>query len=297
MLKQLKYFQSVVRLGSFSAAAEENFISQSAISQQVQSLERELGFALLVRKNRSFSLTPAGEYFYRKSLLLTAACDRMCAEAAKIAKGEAASLKIGYLRTYAGGEFHRALAAFSARYPDVSVSIAYGSHRELCDMLSEDRVEITLNDQRRLFSDAYENLILAARPSLIEVSAHSPITQMAAVAPAELKNFPCILIAPPPEREAEQEFSRIVLGFPSEFLYAENLEEARLLVAGNRGFFPWRAAKGRRPNRSPACRFWRKKIRKERNNGSIDRILLPRGRELLRRRVPPHFRRQHRKGC
>ena len=103
MLKQLNYFQSVVRLGSFSAAAEENFISQSAISQQVQSLERELGFALLVRKNRSFSLTPAGEYFYRKSLLLTAACDRMCAEAAKIAKGEAANLKIGYLRTYAGG--------------------------------------------------------------------------------------------------------------------------------------------------------------------------------------------------
>lgn len=95
MLKQLKYFQSVVRLGSFSAAAEENFISQSAISQQVQSLERELGFALLVRKNRSFSLTPAGEYFYRKSLLLTADCDRMCAEAAKIAKGEAANLKIG----------------------------------------------------------------------------------------------------------------------------------------------------------------------------------------------------------
>ena len=104
MLKQLKYFQSVVRLGSFSAVAEENFISQSAISQQVQSLEHELGFALLVRRNRSFSLTPAGEYFYRKSLLLTADCDRMCAEAAKIAKGEAASLKIGYLRTYAGGE-------------------------------------------------------------------------------------------------------------------------------------------------------------------------------------------------
>ncbi len=61
---------------------------------------------------------------------------------------------------------------------------------------------------------------------------------MEAVAPAELKNFPCILIAPPPEREAEQEFSRIVLGFPSEFLYAENLGEARLLVAGSRGFLP-----------------------------------------------------------
>ena len=52
MLKQLKYFESVVRLNSFSAAAEENFISQSAISQQVQALERELGFRLLERKNR-----------------------------------------------------------------------------------------------------------------------------------------------------------------------------------------------------------------------------------------------------
>lgn len=66
MLKQLKYFQSVVRLNSFSEAAEENFILHSAISQQIQTLERELGFKLLERKNRSFSLTPAGEYFYQK---------------------------------------------------------------------------------------------------------------------------------------------------------------------------------------------------------------------------------------
>ena len=87
MLKQLKYFQSVVRLKSFSEAAEENYISQSAISQQVQTLERELGFSLLERKNRSFTLTPAGEYFYRKSLILTADYERMCSEAAKIAKG------------------------------------------------------------------------------------------------------------------------------------------------------------------------------------------------------------------
>lgn len=66
MLKQIKYFQSVVRLNSFSEAAAENFISQSATSQQIQALERELGFKLLERKNRSFMLTPAGEYFYQK---------------------------------------------------------------------------------------------------------------------------------------------------------------------------------------------------------------------------------------
>lgn len=72
MFKQLRYFRSVVRLNSFSAAAEENYISQSAISQQVQALERELGFQLLERKNRSFALTEAEAYFYQKSLVLTA---------------------------------------------------------------------------------------------------------------------------------------------------------------------------------------------------------------------------------
>ncbi len=108
MLKQLKYFQSVVRLNSFSEAAEENFISQSAISQQVQALERELGFRLLDRKNRSFTLTPAGEFFYQKSLILTADYERMCSEAAKIAKGNQTRLRIGYLCCYTGSEFRRA---------------------------------------------------------------------------------------------------------------------------------------------------------------------------------------------
>ena len=63
MLRQIKYFQTVVRLGSFSKAADECFISQSAVSQQIQALERELGVTLLQRENRKFSLTPAGEFF------------------------------------------------------------------------------------------------------------------------------------------------------------------------------------------------------------------------------------------
>ena len=95
MFKQLRHFQSVVRLNSFSAAAEENYISQSAITRQVQALERELGFQLLERKNRLFALTEAGAYFYQKSLVLTADYERMCAEAAKIAHGDGASLTIG----------------------------------------------------------------------------------------------------------------------------------------------------------------------------------------------------------
>ncbi len=67
MIRQLKYFQAVVRNNSFSEAAEECHISQSAISQQVQALERELGVDLLERKKRKFAITPAGEYVYKKA--------------------------------------------------------------------------------------------------------------------------------------------------------------------------------------------------------------------------------------
>ena len=80
LFKQMKYFVAVVDCNSFTEAAERCYISQPAISQQIQALERELGFPLLERKNRTFALTPAGEYVYQKSLLLTADYERMRSE-------------------------------------------------------------------------------------------------------------------------------------------------------------------------------------------------------------------------
>lgn len=274
MLKQLKYFQSVVRLNSFSEAAEENFISQSAISQQVQALERELGFPLLERRNRRFTLTPAGEYFYQKSLILTADYERMCSEAAKIAKGEQAGLKIGYLRCYTGGEFHRALELFSEKHPDVDVSVMYGNHEELYAMLRSEEADLILNDQRRAFSEEYVNLLLTTCESYVEVSARSPLAQLPQITPAELKNIPCILVASPAQRETEQEYYRTVVGLSGEFLYAENVEEARLMVIARKGFLPVegaaaRATMGKSIVRLPLvrgdepilrnyCAFWKK---------------------------------------
>ena len=48
-----------------------------------------------------------------------------------MAKGDQASLKIGYLRCYTGSEFYHALELFSEKHPDVSVSVRYGNHEEL----------------------------------------------------------------------------------------------------------------------------------------------------------------------
>lgn len=68
--RQLGYFCSVLRRGSFTKAAEECHISQSAISQQVRALEADLSCELLVRCGRHFEPTAAGTLPARKGEVL-----------------------------------------------------------------------------------------------------------------------------------------------------------------------------------------------------------------------------------
>ena len=238
MLKQIKYFQAVVRCNSFSEAAEECYISQSAISQQVQALERELGVILLKRENRRFSLTPAGEHFYRQSLLLMADFERLCKETAQIDHGDDFTLRIGYLKGYGGSEFQKAVAEFTAKHPDVPVDMKTGNHEDLYDLLRADKVDLVLNDQRRAFSNEYVNTILSTIGCHIEISVRNPIANMGYVNVGDLRHTPCILIASKGQQENEQSYYREIYGIEGPVVFAENLDEARLMVVGGRGYLP-----------------------------------------------------------
>lgn len=238
MIKQIKYFQAVVRCKSFTEAAAECFISQSAISQQIQALEQELGVKLLNRENRKFSLTPAGEHFYRKSLVLIADFERMCNEAVRIANKDQAELRIGYLKCYGGQEFHLAVAEFSEKYPDVSVQIINGNHEDLYVALRDESVDLILSDQRRAFSDEYVNHILVTRECYVEIAARNPIAALECVETGDLKNIPCILVTSPEQQETERAYYHEIVGIQGDFLFAGNLEEARLMVLGGKGFMP-----------------------------------------------------------
>ena len=266
MLRQIRYFQSVVRNNSFSEAAEECNISQSAISQQIKALENELGFPLLERHNRKFVLTPAGEHFYKKSLVLIADYEQMCSETAKIARGDEAVLKIGYLRSHNSPEVHQALAEFSARYPRVDLQLLYGNHEDLFYLLRTGGADLVLNDQRRAFSDEYVNLILATNKMYIELAARNPVTELPSVTVQELKNIPCILVSSKEQQAIEREFYQTVIGIQSEILYAENLEEARMMVVSGQGFLPVEGG-------GPAMTF----------GASIRRVPLSRGEEQITR--------------
>ena len=163
MIKQIKYFQAVARLQSFTKAAEECFISQSAISQQIQALEKDLGVQLIKREGRKFSLTPAGDFFYRKSLVLVNDFDRICRETLRLANGGDQKISIGYLRHYSGQELKKTIAEFNEKYPEIFIKLFTGTHEELYDFLRTGKVDLVISDLRRTPSDQYVNFFLAEK--------------------------------------------------------------------------------------------------------------------------------------
>lgn len=238
LLRQIQHFQTIIQENSFTKAAELCHISQSGISQSIKSLEEEIGVKLILRKNRSFELTEAGVHFYKKSLVITADLEQLCRETVRIARKDAAVLRLGVLSTYSGDEFNRAIAAFSEKYPDVELTVFSGNHEALYDGLRFGRIDLALNDQRRAFSDAYENRILLETACYVELASHNPLSRLDTLSVDDLKNSPCILVASQEQQEEERRFYRDIIGFKGDFLFAESLQAARIMVASNRGVMP-----------------------------------------------------------
>ena len=274
LLRQMKYLATVVECSSFTEAAEQMYISQSAISQQIQSLEKDLGVKLIRRENRTFSLTPAGEYFYRHTKGILENVENLRRETIRLGQDDELRLRIGYLRCYSGQELHQAVAEFSELYPEVSIDIVNGTHEELYDLLRYGGVDLVLNDQRRAFSDDYMNFQLLQCDCYVEVSGRNKLGSLERVTLEDLKNTSCILISSREQQNTEQEYYQNTLGFGGAYLFAENLEEGRLMVIGNRGFLPVESLgtlpppnmgmkrlplyKGENPVKRNYCAFWRK---------------------------------------
>ena len=89
-LRYLKYFVTVAERQNFTRAAEELHVAQPAISQQIKSLEEELGVSLLHRTKRSVKLTAAGNAFLSeaKEILAHAELSKQVARRTDAADGE-----------------------------------------------------------------------------------------------------------------------------------------------------------------------------------------------------------------
>lgn len=273
LLRQIKYFITIVDCNSFTEAAEKCFISQSAISQQINALEAELGIQLIKRENRRFSLTSAGEYFYNSGKAILNDVEEMKKETIRIGSDNELRLNIGYLASYDGEELPETIMEFSKIYPEVIVTVFKGTHEDLYHALRDGKANLALNDQRRAFSDEYENFILSQSPAYIDVSPSHSIANKDTIMLAELNKYPCILVATKGTEQIEQEFYGNYFGIGKQFIFVESLDEARLMAMSGRGYILVESVKNkvreplirkeiRRNDLSPIvrtyCAFWKK---------------------------------------
>ncbi len=126
-IREVRAFAAVAEEGSLSAAARRLHLSQSALSQTIQSLERQLGVQLLLRSRTGVVPTEAGTILLREGRALIAQYEQTVAA---VAAGDGAgpgNLKLGIPLELPAGLLPVALAELSAEFPLTRVEVSHAS--------------------------------------------------------------------------------------------------------------------------------------------------------------------------
>ncbi|PSN19420.1 LysR family transcriptional regulator [filamentous cyanobacterium CCP5] len=123
-LSQLRILVAVAEHGSFSEAALELEMSQSAVSHAIATLEEHLGVVLLSRGRHGAQLTPVGQRIVSHAQVIGQRSEAIVKEA-ELAKGlEGGQVRIAAFRSISTHLLPRVIAQFHERYPAVAVSLA-----------------------------------------------------------------------------------------------------------------------------------------------------------------------------
>src|ERR1700682_4864758 len=154
---RLRVLTEVAYRGSFSAAAEALSYSQSAVSQQIATLEAETGMTLLERHPRGVSLTAAGQTLVRHAEGILARLETAEAALSAIAGLRGGRLRMAPFPTAGATLMPLAIATFRSSYPDVELTLAEGEPEEIVPRLRAGELDLAL-----LFGFSGETLLPAA---------------------------------------------------------------------------------------------------------------------------------------
>ncbi len=119
---QLKYFVSAAENLSFTKAAEQYYISQTAVTQQIHLLEETLGCTLFDRGTRPISLTPAGKVFLLEAKAILERMNRAVARVHDASVGLNGTLRIGYVRGYERSDLSVLIRRFHQQYSNILIT-------------------------------------------------------------------------------------------------------------------------------------------------------------------------------
>jgi len=124
-IETLKVFCDLVESRSFSRAAVRNFITQSAVSQQIKNLETRFETPLLRRDGKTVSATPAGRIFYERSRLILDSFGQMQLELKSIGQDMAGSVRLATIYSVGLYEISVVVKTFLKLYPKVNLHVEY----------------------------------------------------------------------------------------------------------------------------------------------------------------------------
>lgn len=167
-IRQIQYFLCIVENGSFSAAADELYISQSSLSKQIMALEKELGASLFDRSKRQISLTPAGETLLKYAQNLNSEYKEMMAAFSECKTPPHFSiLAIPVIAQYGIPAY---LAAFKNTYPDINCSLEEREAISILPSLNNHQHDLAFLRDNYLDANLYSWLELASDKLLVVLS-------------------------------------------------------------------------------------------------------------------------------
>jgi DNA-binding transcriptional LysR family regulator len=196
-LKPLRAFCQTARLGSVSRAAEALYVSQPAITLQLQALERDMGVRLLERSGRRLTPTHEGQLLYELARPLVEGIDGLDAAFRDQVRG----LDAGELHVAAGSStilylLPRIVAAFRDRHADVRLSLHNVTGASGLDLLRSDAVDLAVGSMLDVPGDLSYAPVYRFDPMLITPRDH-PLARKADLKLEDLSPYGLIL---PPKR-------------------------------------------------------------------------------------------------
>ncbi|WP_036909826.1 LysR family transcriptional regulator [Prochlorococcus marinus] len=128
-LDQLRILKAIVHEGSFKKAAESLYVTQPAVSLQIQNLEKQLEIAIFDRGGRKAQLTEAGKLLLKYCERILTQCDEACGAIEDLHNLKGGSLIIGASQTTGTYLMPRMIGLFRQKFPEVSVQLQVHSTR------------------------------------------------------------------------------------------------------------------------------------------------------------------------
>nr|WKK50257.1 RbcR [Ochrosphaera neapolitana] len=143
-LDQLKILQAISTTGSFKKAAERLYISQPAVSLQVQNLEKKLNAPLFYRDKRKATLTETGQLLTKYSERILDLCEETCRALDELQTLQTGTLVIGASQTTGTYLMPRLIGLFRHKYPQINVELHVHSTRRIARGIASGQIDLAI---------------------------------------------------------------------------------------------------------------------------------------------------------